>query len=177
MLKTMFKKVNLRRSLITGLIAAILFSIPTFMFIKSANYMKAWWLYMGSFLFLAVSFYHTLKENQKRGQNESTVALIFVSHTTTIIGVLFSCLFSFILLSILVPGYLESGEKGTVLEREPAQMNLDNTNGLSFAVYMAASIINFSVGSFAGIVLSFYAKRNQTKDSREPTPLHQRGVE
>jgi F0F1-type ATP synthase membrane subunit a len=176
MLNKMFKKVDFRRAIVTGLIAAILFCIPVAIFIKAADYTRSWLLYMGSFLFLAVSFYHTLKENAKRGQNESTVALVFVSHVTTVIGVLFSTLFCFILLSILVPGYLAPGTKGTVMALEPAQMDVDNTDGLSFAVYMAATIINFSVGSFAGIVLSFYAKQNQTKDSREPTPLHQGGT-
>jgi len=42
---------------------------------------------------------------------------------------------------------------------------------------MTATIVNFSVGSFTGIVLPFYLKKNQTQDPKIPTSLHQRGSE
>jgi hypothetical protein len=169
------KKVNLRSTIITALLAAILFCIPVYFYIRLANYTKSWLLYMGCFFFFAVMFASTIRENKNRGENESTVALVFVSHVTTIAGVFFSCLLCFLLLVLMVPGYLEPGMAGKVLINEPANTIIDKTQGMSFEIFMAATIINFSVGSFSGIILSFYTKRNQTKDSREPTPLHQAG--
>jgi len=73
-----------------------------------------------------------------------------------------------------VPGYLSSSHPKTLVE-EPVNIIHDKTDGLSFMVFMAATVINFSVGSFTGIVLPFYLKKNQTMDPRVPTPLHNRG--
>jgi hypothetical protein len=172
----MFRKIDFRSTLISGAIAAILFCVPEYIFIVNADYRQSWLLYMGSFLFLIVMWIHVLKDSKKRGNNESTVALVFASHVTTVAGVLLATLFSFILLATLVPGYLGSGMAEKQLIHEPANIVRDKTDGLSFEVFMAATIINFSVGSFAGIILPFYAKRNQIKDRKDPAPLHQQGV-
>lgn len=171
----MLKKIDLRSTLITAVIAAALFCIPVFIYIRDARFKESGLLYIGSFLFLFTIGAHTLRDSRKRAQNESTVALVFASHAATIAGVVLAVFFSLVLLVLLVPGYLGSGVPAKVLPDEPANIIRDKTNGLSFQVFMAATVINFSVGSFASIILPFYSKRNQTKDSREPTPLHQHG--
>lgn len=170
----MFRKLNKRSTLISGAIAGILFCIPAFIYIRSANYEQSWMLYMGSFLFMIVIWVHTMLDSKKRDDNESTVALVFASHMATIVGIIISCLICFFLLSLFVPGYLSSSHPKTLVE-EPANIIHDKTDGLSFSVFMAATVINFSVGSFTGIVLPFYLKKNQTRDPRVPTPLHNRG--
>lgn len=169
----MFKKVNWRSTLISASVAAMLFCVPAGIYIYKASYPASWLLYLGGFLFFAVISIHTLIDNKKRGGNESTVAMIFASHVTTISGILIACCICFILLIIMVPGYLSPGITEKVLTDEPANMVSDKTDGLSFEIFMAAIIFNLSMGSFAGITFSFYSKRNQTRDSREPTPLTQ----
>jgi Na+/H+ antiporter NhaD/arsenite permease-like protein len=119
---------------------------------------------------------HTTHDNKLRGQNESTVSLVFASHMATIAGVVIAVFVSFLLLWIMVPGYLASRNPSTELSDAPSNIIHDKTEGLSFHVYFAATVINFSVGSFVGIILPFYSKRNQTKDSREPVPLENKGV-
>jgi hypothetical protein len=173
----MFRKINFRSTLIAAAIAGLLFSIPAYFFIRFGSYTGSWLLYMGSFLFLIVIWVNTLQENKKRGENESTIALVFNSHITTIAGILVACLLSFLLLAIFVPGYLSPGVADKVLTNEPATMGVGKTKGLSFEVFMAATIINFSVGSFSSIILPFYSKRNQTRDIRDPAPLHQKGAQ
>lgn len=173
----MFKKVNWFLTLIAATTAAVVFSIPVFFYLYDATYRESWLLFLGNFLFLVVIWIHTLRDNKKRSQNESTVSMVFASHMATISGVLISCLLCFLLLIFLVPGYLDSGMAGKTLTDEPANIIHDKTGGLSFEVFLSATVINFSVGSFAGIILPFYSKRNQTRDSREPTPLHQRGLQ
>jgi hypothetical protein len=172
----MFKKLNIRATIISGLIAAILFCIPAFIYIRSAYYEQSWLLYIGSFLFMAVMWVHTIRDSQKRDNNESTVALVFASHMATIVGIIFSCIICFLMLSLFLPGYFDKGPSDKVLADAPANVIHDKTGGLSFNVFMAATIINFSVGSFTGIILPFYLKKNQTKDRRVPTPLHNRGT-
>jgi riboflavin transporter FmnP len=173
----MFKKINWPRTLISGSLAGILFCIPVYFFIKDATYQESWLFYVGSFFFLIVIAAHTLVENKLRGQNESTVALVFASHVATIVGVIVAIILCFFLLVIFVPGYLSAGNTAKTLINEPSNTILDKTNGLSFKVFMCATILNFSAGSFASIIFPFAAKKNQTKDSREPTPLQQKKSE
>jgi hypothetical protein len=170
-----FKKVDLISTLVAGAAGAILFCIPVVYYILSGDYQKSGWLYIGSFLFMIVMWVHTIRESKKRENNESTVALVFASLMATIAGIIFSCLLCLLLLILLVPGYLQPGEADKVLAEAPANIIKDKTDGLSFSVFMAAIVINFSVGSFTAIILPFYLKKNQTRDSRTPAPLHQRG--
>ena len=172
----MLKKVNIRSTLIAASIGALVFCIPAYIYINLAQYSETWLLYIGSFLFMIVMAVHTYTDNQKRGENESTVAMVFASHIATIAGVLISCLICFIMLAVLVPGYFDSSSTDKQLVGEPAQVMSGKTDGLSFDVFLSATVINFSVGSFVGIVFPFYQKRNQTRDRREPTPLHQKGT-
>jgi hypothetical protein len=171
----MFRKVNFFSTFRSAVIAAMLFIVPVYFFIREGLYRESWLLYLGSFLFLVVIWIHTLRENKLRGENESTVAMVFISHVATIAGIILASIFSFILLSIMVPGYLESGPPDRTLVGEPANVIKDKTDGLSFQVFFAATVINFSVGSFTGIILSFYSKRNQIKDPKEPSPMHNYG--
>jgi hypothetical protein len=171
----MFSKVNWRSTIIAGAIAALLYCITAFIYIQQADYTQSWILFLGAGLFFFTMAIHTVKESRKRGGNESTVALVFESHVTTIVGIILSSVICFILLSILVPGYLEPGITDKVLANEPRDSIADKTNGLSFNVFIGATVLCFSGGSIAGITIPFYAKRNQTKDNREPVPLHQHG--
>src|SRR5689334_16589363 len=112
----MLKKLNKKATLITGIIAGVAFCIPAFIYIRSANYENTWMLYMGSFLFMIVVWIHTMIESKKRDNNESTVALMFASHMGTMVGIVVSCILCFLLLSLLVPGYLSSGHPKTLVE-------------------------------------------------------------
>lgn len=172
----MFKKIDIRSTLISATIAAVLYSTLAGIFIYLASYRYSSLLYFGSVLFGIVMWIHTIRDNKKRGENESTVALIFASNMTTVAGVIISCLICFCLLAILVPGYLSSATPDKTFVGEPVNIIKDKTDGLSFEVFMSATIINYSVGAFVGLILPFYSKRNQTRDSREPTPLHQQGT-
>ncbi|RYG24607.1 MAG: hypothetical protein EOO01_43265 [Chitinophagaceae bacterium] len=171
-----FRKVNIRSTLISGLIAGAVFSIPVFFYIKYPVYRFAWLLYLGSFMFFAVIWVHTLRESRKRAHNESTIALIFASHMATIAGIAVATVLSFIMLSTMIPGYLTSAVPDKTLTGEPSNSVMDKTDGLSLQVFLAAIFINFCVGSFSGIILPFAAKRNQKKDQRDPAPLHQHGA-
>jgi hypothetical protein len=172
----MFQKVNIRATIIAAITGAIMFCVPVAIYISQATYRATWLLYLGSFLFFIVMWVHTMLDSKHRRNNESTVALVFASHTATIAGIILSCIICFLLLVMMVPGYLHPGEADKVLTGEPANTIIDKTDGLSFDIFFAATFINFSVGSFTGIVLPFYMKRNQTRDRRKPTPFHQEGA-
>lgn len=163
-MKDLLAKVNRRSTLTAAAIAAVLFNIPVFIYIKEATYRSSWLLYVGSFLFLIVVWIHTFLTSRSRHHNETTVALSFNAHLTTLTGILFSCIIAFILLAIFVPGYLSPGMADKIQTGEPVNTIHDKTDGLSFEIFIAATIINFSVGSFTGIVLPFALKRKQKEN-------------
>ncbi|MET0465072.1 MAG: hypothetical protein ABW007_18045 [Chitinophagaceae bacterium] len=173
----LLRKVNKKATLFAGVLAGLLFCIPVFFFISDAEYSDSWLVYLGCFLFFITIWTHTLTDSRKRAHNESTVALIFASHMATLLGIVVACIGSFLLLNAMVPGYLTSANPGKVLTGEPSTVNIDKTNGLSFQIFLAATFINFSVGSFSAIIVTFAAKRNQKKDQKDPAPLHQHGME
>ena len=173
----MFKKINWRTTVRTSVIAAVLFCIPVFFYIHFGDYTGSWLLYLGNFLFLVVLWLHTMAENKKRSKNESILTLVFSGHLTTLAGILLSCVLCFILLVLFVPGYLAPGIAEKTLTSSPPQVAIGRTNGLSFEIFMAATVVNFSVGSFSSILLPFYTNRDQTKDRRQPAPLHQKGLQ
>jgi len=176
MKKDLLRKIDVIRTIKFAFIAAVAFIIPVFFFVKDSLYRESWLLYLGSFLFLIIIWIHTLSENKRRGENESTVTMVFISHAATITGIVLAALLSFILLSLMVPGYLASGPPDRLMTGEPANIIKDKTGGLSFEVFFAATVINFAVGSFSGIILAFYSKRNQTNDRKDPSPMHNYGV-
>ena len=169
----MFRKIIWRSTLISSIIAATLFCIPAGLYIYYADYSMSWILYLGSVLFFFTIAIHTYSDSKKRGGNESTVALVFSSHVATICGVILATSVCFLLLTLLIPGFLHTGPADKILEKAPANTINGKTNGLGLYVFIASTVINFSGGSFASITIPFYAKRNQTKDNREPVPLHQ----
>lgn len=172
----MLKKLNLYSCFGYGALAAFITCIPVFFYIRDASYRASWLLYVGAFFFALIISIHVLRTNKKRGGNESTVFMVFESHVTVIIGVFIACLLCFLLLIIFVPGYLGEGPAGKIMMGTPASSVTDKTNGLSFEGFMGTILFNFSMGSFVSIIFPFYSKRNQTKDSREPAPLHQKGM-
>ena len=167
----MFENVNLKTSIKFAVFAALLFCIPTFIYIRDTTYSQSWLLYLGSFLFFIVITLYTMFFNRGKNGNANTVTMIFASHLTTVIGIVLSCIVCFIMLSVMIPGYLEAGPAGKVAPDAPANAEIDKTNGLSFRVFMGASLINFCFGSFVGIMYPFTIRRNLSRDSGEPRPL------
>lgn len=168
----MFKKIDWISTVKWATAAAVLFCIPALIYILHADYTLSWILFLGSGIFLFVNAFHNVWESIGRGGDESTVALVFAAHVTVIIGIIISCIICFLLLVAFVPGYLSAGPATKLLVNEPATTLMDKTNGLSFNLFIAATVLNFAGGSIAGITVPFYSKRNQTKDNKEPVPLN-----
>lgn len=102
-------------------------------------------------------------------------ALIFVAEVTTIVGIILACCICFLLLVILIPGYLQAAPAPKLLINEPATTVMDKTNGLSFNLFVAAAVLNFAGGSIVGITVPFYAKRNKAKKNN-PFHFNKNGV-
>jgi len=172
----MSRKLNLSLTLRYAIIEAIVFCIPVFIYIRDATYQKTWLLFLGCFFFLIVSVFHTLEDSRKSAGRERTFTLVFNSHMITIAAIILSCVLSFILLAIMIPGYLGKGTADTTLADAPPNTIFDKTNGLSFKVFMTAVVGNFIAGSFVGILVPFYSSRRNRRMSGEEFPLKEKRI-
>jgi hypothetical protein len=160
----MNKPFNPKPYLIYGLLGAVVYLIPVIIFLSNPDYSQAWLLYLGNLLFLFVIVAFLYAFNRKRSENAGTMAMLAAGHIATAFGVVISCLLAFILLIIMVPGYLEPGITDKVLTGEPANTTYDKTRGLSFMVFITAIIGNISAGSFVSIIFPFAMKADQTRE-------------
>ena len=153
----MFKKEYLSSYIKWGIISAIAFCIPMFIFVKSAEYTETWWLYVGNTLFLVVIAIYMLVFNKNQRENASTQTMMAAGHIATVIGIIISCIVAVIILAVA---------GGDTMGDAPAQTGTGNTHGLVFFVFMNAIIGNLCGGSFSSILIPYSARRNQTKDKR-----------
>ena len=172
----MFKKLNLITNIKFGLLAAVAFAIPVFIYIRDSSYASSWLLYLGSALFAVVIAIYTLFFNKTRDENANTAQMVFASHVTVVIGIILSVLFCFILLSVFVPGYLGGPADPGISADAPTNTVHGKANGLGFRVFVGAILINFFFGAFAGLLFPFSAKRDQTKNAGDKPRIHQEGA-
>ena len=158
------KKVNLFTHIGYSVLAAILYCIPMFFFVKSARFAGAWLLYTGNILFGVAVAIFMLRHIQVKREGASTTSMVVAGHLVTIAGIVVACLASFIVLMIFVPEVLSSGKAHTLLQRAPATTRGGKTNGLVLILFMNAIIGNVVAGSFPSIIFAYTAKLNQTRD-------------
>jgi hypothetical protein len=160
----MYKPFNPKPYLIYGLLAAVVYCIPVTIFLSDPEYRNAWLLYLGNLLFLFPIIAFLYAFNRKRSENAGTLVMLASGHITTVAGVVISCILAFLLLVIMVPGYLGAGTTEKVLTGEPANTVYDKTRGLSFMVFATAVIGNVAAGSFVSIIFPFAMKADQTRE-------------
>jgi hypothetical protein len=172
----MFKNRLFRVYFLFGLTAAVVYSIPGFIFIQKAVYTESWILYFGNFLFMIVIGFFLFYVSGLKDNNSSTLSLIAAGEKTVIIGIIAAGILSFLLLLLLVHGLLATGTPGKVLTGEPANTVQDRTNGLDFMLIVNAIIGNFVTGSFACVVLPPSIKRNQKTEKGTPVKKERVGT-
>lgn len=164
----MSKNPFLKVYILFGLMAAIVYCIPAFVFIQKAIYTESWVLYVGNFLFMIVIGYFLFYVSRLKDNNSSTLSLIAAGEKTVIIGIIAASLLSFVLLLILVHGFLGSGTPGKVMTDKAYTAIKDRTNGLDFMLIMNSIIGNFVTGSFVSVILSASLKGNQKTEKGSP---------
>jgi hypothetical protein len=162
----MFKKEYLSSYIKWGIISAIAFCIPMFIFLKGGEYGDTWWLFVGNGLFLVAIAAYMLQFNKMKGENASTQTMVAAGHIATIIGIIISCIVAAIALPMFIPDIFGSAKSDEVLTDSPSQMGTGKTNGLVFILFMNAIIGNVCGGSFSSIMIPYSARKNQTKDKK-----------
>jgi len=158
------KKSHRSLYLIYGILAAIAYCLPVIIFIKRADYTSSWLLFSGCLLFLFSIALFLIQFNKRRNENASTGTMLAAGLIATATGVIISVLLSFILILFFVHGFLNEPVPDRVLHAEPSNVIKDKTEGLAFMIFMAATVGNFSAGSFVTILFPFSLKKDQTKE-------------
>ncbi len=155
--------IDVWRGLKYAFLNAFAFIIPVFFYLHDATYAQTWLLFLGVFLFMIVTAVQTMQDS-KINPNEQTSTLIFNSLKITFAGIAICCLLSFLLLFIMVPGYLtHAGHTAKQLAGAPSVSKVDKTGGLSFEIFMTAIVGNLTVGAFAGLLVPFYTSANNNE--------------
>jgi low temperature requirement protein LtrA len=165
--RAMFKNRIIPAYIGYSVLSAMLFCITVIYFVAQADYTDTWVLYVGNGLFMIGVVLFMIYYNKRKNEDASSTSLVMSGHIVVIAGIVLSCIISFIILAIGVPGLFQSGQADKVLADSLPTVDTGKTDGLIFFVYMNAIVGNVATGSFAAIIFAYTVKRDQTEDTAE----------
>jgi hypothetical protein len=160
-----FDKRHVREYLMYGAIAALLFTIPVWYYLRQASYENGWLVFLGCALFMFVIMFYTVKLTRRRTDYKSAVTMLIAGHLCVVAGTIIAILLSLSVAAVYLPGFLNSGSQQHFLEGAPPNSG-SSFKSVIFQVLVAATLGNLAAGSFIVVVISYALKFNQTKDSR-----------
>ena len=158
----LYNRQHMREYLLYGLIAALAFIIPVWIFFFYPDYSQIGLFFVGSMLFMFVILWYSIKLSGRRPEYKSTWMMIIAAHFAILVGIVISVLLATILCFIYIPGFM-SGDSTNVLDDAPKGLNNQNWNLLSI-LFLCATVANFGAGGFIAVLGPYVFKKNQTKD-------------
>lgn len=132
-----------------GIVAAIAYCIPLIFFLKDRRFADTWLLYLGSALYLIITFTFGIIYGSRKSNNP---ARTYNGFTVAILGVVFSFLFVLAITLIFAPDVFGIGYANDALKQTPAAMNRGGNNGILFVMLSTALIVNFCAGLFSAVM-------------------------
>ena len=126
--------------------AALVYALPVYFFIESADYTKSWLLFTGNFFFMLVIGFFPFYIRRSALRPYRMLAMITAGQKQVLRSVLFCLLTGVVLLIILAPGKF--------MINKPANTVHDKTKGLDVMVIINSVIGNFFTGSFITVILA-----------------------
>ncbi len=157
----MFKDHPVKAYLRYSIIAAVLYSIVAFFFIRDETFRSSWILFIGNMLFACCIVAFILLYNKSRKENASIGTMVFAGHLTTVMGIIIACIICLVLFFLMPAASHTVRQTNDAVNNAPAQLQSGERNEYLLALLMSAIIGNVSAGSFISIILSYAAKRNQ----------------
>lgn len=145
-----------------GLIAAIGFIVPVWVFFFFLDYNHMWIIFLGSFFFMFTIMHYVVKLSRRKPEYKSSWMMIIAAHFAVLLGIIFSVLLTTILCFIYIPEFM-SGDSNNILKDAPAGLNNQNWSMLAL-LYLCATVENFGAGGFIAILGPYVFKKNQKKD-------------
>ena len=163
----MHKNVYFKSYFSFAIIAAIVYSIPVYFFIRAADYTQSALLYVGNFLFMIVIGIFLFYIRRWKGTFLRMIDLIIAGQKQVVRSVAASLIGAVLLLLLSGPGLFTHNLERKAMVNKPVNTVYDKTNGLNFMVIVNSAIGNFLTGSFVTVILSAslsgrLRKKNQT---------------
>ena len=162
MKNSLYNRKHIREYIIYGLLAALAYMIPTWIFFAHMDYEKLWTVFSGSILFMFIIMLYSIRLSRRRPDYKSTWMMIVAAHFAILVGIVLSVLLTLLACFIYIPGFL-SGESTNVLENASGSLNANNRI-LVTLLFTCATVENFGAAGFMAILGPYVFKRNQTKD-------------
>ena len=164
-MKSFFNHYPFKSFISFSLIAAFIFCVFAFIFIKDDSFLDSYMLYIGNFLFAGVIAVFILTYNQRRHENAKAQNMVLAGHITAVVGILISCFIIVLLILMIRPNVFHvAAANPDSMEKSLATLQ-GNTHGLMLVLFMNTIFGNIAASSFFSIVLPFAAKRFQKDDS------------
>ncbi len=134
------------------ILCTIAYCAPVMYLLNKSLYTNLWLLYLGNGLFFVLMLISAILSNRNADNTASLTTLVVNGIKICIASIVIIC----IVLLILILAHPQEATKDAPL------INVRNdTNGLRFALFINAILVNFLVGSFGAFVGAVTAKQNQ----------------
>ena len=143
-----------------GIVSAIIYCIPVIFFLKDRRFSDTWLLYLGSALFLVITFVFGIVYGSRKIDDPAKAYNGFI---VTILGVIACVILVLLLTLILTPDVYGIGSANDVLKQTPAALTKNGNHGILFIMLANAAIVNFAAGAFSAVM-----SRGKNAENRLP---------
>jgi hypothetical protein len=162
MKNSLYNSRHLKEYLVYGLIAGILYIIPSWIFFSIADYNETYIVFFGSIIFMFVIMFYVYKLSRRRTEYKSAWMMIIAAHMAILVGIAVSVLLTLLLCFVYIPGFF-SGESTSIIADAPAALNRNNSD-IVVLLLTCATVESFGAAGFMAVLAPYVFKINQTKD-------------
>ena len=171
---------HVRAYFLYGIIAAILYLLPTLYLLFENKYQNLYLLFVGNALFMGVIFYYNYYLTKHPYDGKRAVSMLAAGHLATLVGTILSAVIVTIAMFIFFPDLFSPHPPGEVLAHANSEASTQYPSGFLFMILLDAILGNASAGSFVSILASYVNKKNQMRDkpseigNRMPAGAHRK---
>lgn len=166
-----FNHRHVREYFTNGLLAAVLYVIPVFLFLAQKKYEDFYYLYAGTGLFMFAIFFYALRLVNRPYDSKRAVSMLIAGNLATLAGVFISVILVIVGFFFYFPDIFSVTPTSSLLQDAPSTIQPARPSGLLFMILILTVFGNTAVGSFVSVVTAYVGKKNQTRD--KPASLEQ----
>ncbi len=157
-------KRHVRDYFLYGIIAAILYLLPTLYLLFANKYQNLYLLFIGNALFMATIYYYNYHLTMHPYEGKRAVSMLAAGHLATVVGTILSVVIVIITMFIFFPHMFSAHPAVQVLAHANSEATTQYPSGFLFMILLDAILGNATAGSFVSILASFANKKNQMRD-------------
>jgi hypothetical protein len=167
-----FNRQHIKEYFSYGFLAALLYSIPVFVFLSHKNYEDFYYIYIGIGLFMFTIFFYALRLVSRSYDSKRAVSMLIAGNLATLAGVVMASLMIIGSFFFYFPDMFTITPTESLLHDAPSTIQPQRPSGLLFMMMVLTIFANTSVGSFVSVITAYVGKKNQTKDKPASLEKH-----